>query len=144
MSSFCWTSSFFPAPLLVKAESADSCNCLLRAVSTYNLLPLGVPAGLTGPGHDPSRAMSPDPFCLQHRSSELCSSFPWPSPKQSQKSFFWIAFTWGDWVIPNAFENNVITNGIIKYKCIRYEKCGFLLLSLWKEPFAKCNTCSKG
>ncbi|PKU42236.1 interactor protein for cytohesin exchange factors 1 isoform x5 [Limosa lapponica baueri] len=63
------------APLLLKVVSVGSCNCLLRAVNTRNLPLLGFLAGLTGPGRDPSRAMSPGPFCLRDGSSELCSSF---------------------------------------------------------------------
>lgn len=105
----CWTSSL-PAPPLPKVVSAGSCNCLFRAVNACNLLLLGFLAGLTGPGCDPSRAMSPNLFCLQDRSSELCSSFSWTSPKQSQKLSFLIVCRWGNWIISNAFENKVITN----------------------------------
>lgn len=117
-SLFCWTSSFFPAPLLPKAVSVGSCNCLLRAVNACNLLLLGFLAGLTGPGRDPSRAMSPVPFCLQDGSNELCSSFSWPSHKWSQKLSFWIACRWGDWIISNAIENKFITDGIIIWQML--------------------------
>lgn len=74
-------------------------SCFLGAVSACPPpLTLGSLAELTEAGRHPIRPMSRNPLCLRGRSSELCSSLSWPSPKQSQKLSFWIACRWGEWI----------------------------------------------